>query len=94
MADNLIHCWESGEWEDVSDPNTPHESNRLTLNCDKAHAQLEWRSALSIFEALQMTVDWYKKYYASPGSHEMYSFCLEQIAAYEEIQKSRGGDHP
>ena len=40
-----------------------HEAKLLKLNCDKAHAELNWHSVLTIDECLQMTADWYKIFY-------------------------------
>ena len=57
MTDRLIKYWGSGAWKNLSDPNALHEANLLKLNCDKAHAGLNWHSVLTIDECLQMTAD-------------------------------------
>ena len=87
MADRLIKYWGSGSWIDLSDPNAVHEANLLKLNCDKAHAELNWYSALTIDECLHMTADWYKKFYSDTGTKDMYQFCVAQVRNYEERQK-------
>jgi len=84
MTDRLIKYWGSGAWDDLSDPNALHEANLLKLNCDKAHAELNWYSALTINECLQMTADWYKIFYAAPPRDSMYESCTQQIAEYVE----------
>jgi nucleoside-diphosphate-sugar epimerase len=86
-ADRLIKYWGNGAWEDLSDPKALHEANLLKLNCDKAHAELNWRSALTIDECLQMTADWYKIFYAAPPRNSMYETCKQQIAEYFKISK-------
>jgi len=66
-----------------------HEANLLKLNCDKAHAGLNWHSVLSIDECLQMTAQWYKIFYAAPLRDSMYEICTQQIAEYAKSTKKR-----
>ena len=89
MADRLIKYWGSGKWDDLSDPQALHEAKLLKLNCDKAHAELNWHSALTIDECLQMTAAWYKKFYTAKPQESMYKFCTKQIAEYAEKAKKR-----
>ncbi len=89
MTDRLIKYWGSGAWDDLSDPNALHEANLLKLNCDKVHAELNWHSALTIDECLQMTAGWYRIFYATPPRDSMYEICTQQIAEYVERAKSR-----
>jgi len=84
MTDRLIKYWGDGAWDDLSDPHALHEANLLKLNCDKAHAELNWRSVLTIDECLQMTADWYKEFYSELQTKDMYQFCLAQICKYDE----------
>jgi len=78
-----------GQWNDLSDPQALHEANLLKLNCDKAHAGLNWHSVLTIDECLQMTAQWYKFFYTVPLRDSMYDICTQQIAEYGERAKSR-----
>jgi CDP-glucose 4,6-dehydratase len=82
MADRLIQYWGDGKWNDLSDPNAPHEAKLLKLCCDKAHACLNWHSILTIDECLQMTADWYKKYYMENQNADVYALCVEQLRSY------------
>ena len=82
MTDRLIKYWGEGKWEDLSDPQALHEANLLKLNCDKAHAELHWHSALMIDECLQMTAEWYKNFYAESQKADIYGLCVEQIHGY------------
>jgi CDP-glucose 4,6-dehydratase len=84
MADRLIKYWGDGSWNDLSDPNAPHEAKLLKLCCDKVHAELNWHSILSIDECLRMTADWYKEFYSANPAKDMYGFCIGQIRKYEE----------
>ena len=85
MADSLTKYWGHGSWNDLSDPKALHEANLLKLNCDKAHADLNWRSALTIDECLVMTAEWFKTFYAGSQKEDMYRFCVGQIRKYEEM---------
>ena len=89
MADRLIKYWGDGSWEDLSAPQALHEAKLLKLNCDKAHAGLNWHSVLTIDECLQMTADWYKIFYMAKPCDSMYEFCTKQIAEYAERVKKR-----
>jgi CDP-glucose 4,6-dehydratase len=82
MADRLINYWGGGSWSDLSDPHALHEAKILRLNCDKARAELHWRSVLTIDECLQMTADWYKGFYMTNQNTDVYSFCVSQIHDY------------
>ena len=85
MADRLIKYWGDGSWNDLSDPKALHEAKLLKLNCDKAHAELCWHSTLTIDECLQITAEWYKKFYTGNRKEGMYPLCVGQIRKYEEM---------
>lgn len=84
LVERLIHYWGEGSWQDLSVQNAPHEAKLLKLNCEKAHAELHWHSVLTIDECLQMTADWYKKYYEFGSREDMCPACAEQIRQYSD----------
>lgn len=84
LVERLIRYWGEGSWQDVSAENPPHEAHVLRLNCDKAHAELQWHPILSIDEGLKMTTDWYKRFYNFGSKEELYSLCVDQILEYSE----------
>jgi CDP-glucose 4,6-dehydratase len=85
VVNKLIQYWGEGSWKDLSDPNAPHEANLLKLNCDKAHVELNWYSVLNSDECLQMTTDWYSKFYSSGSKENMYPSCVDQIKRYSNL---------
>jgi CDP-glucose 4,6-dehydratase len=85
MADRLIKHWGEGSWNDLSDPHALHEAKVLKLNCDKVHAGLNWYSVLTIDECIQMTADWYKRFYMESQNTDAYALCLEQLRSYVDI---------
>jgi len=89
VVNRLIQYWGSGSWHDLSDPKVHHEAKLLKLCCDKAHAELNWHSVLSIDDCLQMTADWYKEFYSRNQTKDMYPFCLGQIHRYAETAAAK-----
>ena len=89
VVNKLIQYWGEGSWKDLSDPNAPHEANLLKLNCDKAHVELNWYSVLNSDECLQMTTDWYSKFYSSGSEENMYPSCVDQIQRYSNLASPR-----
>lgn len=85
LVERFIHFWGEGSWQDCSIQNAPHEANLLKLNCDKAHADLQWRAVLNLDEGLRMAADWYKKYYSFGSKEDMYPICVEQIRQYSDL---------
>lgn len=58
--------------------NTVHEAYLLNLDISKAKERLGWRPLLSAKEAVELTVDWYKRY----QYEDAYSICREHIQKY------------
>ena len=67
-----------GSWDDLTDPQVLHEAKLLKLNCDKAHAELNWYSALTIDDCLQMTATWYKKFYEANPPRSDACMCIKK----------------
>ncbi|SEM54679.1 CDP-glucose 4,6-dehydratase [Syntrophus gentianae] len=89
LTDLLIKFWGEGVWVDISDSTSPHEAKLLKLNCDKAHAGLNWHNVLTIDECLQMTAQWYQKYYRESQSRDLSALCIEQIRDYMDLAEGR-----
>ncbi len=82
LVEQFLAAWGDGSWQDLSDPRQPCEANTLRLNIDKTLAQLGWRPAWNLHEAIRRTVAWYRQFYAS-GPGGMIEACREDIAAHE-----------
>lgn len=63
----------------VDRTNHPHEAQMLKLDWSKASEQLCWQPALSLPEALDMTLDWYQAIESGKDAREK---CLSQIQNY------------
>ena len=81
LVDTLVRRWGSGGWQDVSEPDAPHEAHLLRLAIDKAHAGLGWEPRWDFATTVNHTVDWYKAFY---GGDDVRDWCRRQIATYEE----------
>jgi CDP-glucose 4,6-dehydratase len=57
----------------------PHEAHSLRVDCSKAVMRLGWSPRLSIDEAVDWTVDWYRRH---AGGEEAEALSLEQIERY------------
>ncbi len=63
LVAELARCW-GGPTQALHDNRTegPSEARILTLSNAKAKAELGWRPAISVEEALALSVDWYRRY--------------------------------
>lgn len=61
------------------------ESKLLQLDSSKAKRLLGWESVLDLDETLNFTIEWYKNYFKSPSSIDIFNFSLNQIDKYLEI---------
>jgi len=84
IVDLFIEQWGSGSWQDVGDPNQPHEANILRLAIDKALWQLGWKPRWGIHETLRQTAAWYQRYFEQPAAMQEFSF--QQIEAYQTTE--------
>ena len=72
-----ISSWGVGAWEDISDPSQPHEAGLLKLDISKAMKDLGWKPKLNSSQAIQWTLNWYKKTLDKQAAYTM-----EQIKEY------------
>jgi CDP-glucose 4,6-dehydratase len=61
LLDISIKSWGSGIWEDHSNEQDPHEAGILMLDINKAISELGWTPKLNATQAIEWTLDWYKK---------------------------------
>ena len=66
-------------WEEDHKEN-PHETSILKLDCKKAKERLGWETKLNINEALEWTINWYKKFLENSNMKE---YTKKQIEEFE-----------
>ena len=63
---------------------SPHEAGYLKLDSSRAHADLGWHPQLSLQQALELLVGWYR---AWQSSSDMHDFTLTQIQEFSALLK-------
>ncbi|WP_207652710.1 CDP-glucose 4,6-dehydratase [Desulfosporosinus sp. FKA] len=58
IADVFCKTWGECEWQDKSNPNAPHESGLLKLDCSKMRSVFGWKPLWNIKSALDKVVEW------------------------------------
>jgi CDP-glucose 4,6-dehydratase len=82
IADRLASLWgEGAAWKRDSAPQA-HEAGYLKLDSAKAKSRLGWRPALTLDQALEWSVAWYK---AHRNREDMRRHTLDQIARYQSM---------
>lgn len=79
IVDRLCRQWGSGSQWSKDQGHHPHEAGYLKLDSSMAHTHLQWRSKISLEQALDWTVEWYRAYY---GNGPMRAVSLEQIKRF------------
>ena len=62
LTERVIKTWGSGELRIQEGEGRLHEAQYLKLECSKARARLGWNPLLTIDEAIEATVSWYRSY--------------------------------
>lgn len=78
VATMLTKAYGKGELLDQTDSNAVHEANLLMLDITKAKARLGWKPRLNTREAIELTVDWYKRY----RTEDAYQISVKEIEKF------------
>ncbi len=84
LVELVLGLWGGGRWEAVAEANAPHEAGLLRLDCRRAHERLGWRPLLTLKEAAELTVTWYRRASEATSPAALFDLSLEQIAWYEK----------
>ena len=79
LVETILKHW-PGQWVDASDPNALHEAGRLSLSIDKARSELGWAPVWRFDNAIENTIDWYRRV---DGGADPIRTTQDQIAAFE-----------
>lgn len=83
LCNRMIHAWGEGEWQPAPKQEAPHEAHTLKLDCSKARQLLGWRPVLTLEEAVDMTIGWYRTALSGDSNRGMYEMTRAQIREYE-----------
>lgn len=87
LVNRLAAAWPEKQLDVRVEPAGLHEAAVLRLDTTRARTHLGWRPALSIDEAVALTVDWYRDTSADPSSADRIT--MEQIGTYERLAAAR-----
>lgn len=79
LVDMFCNSWGGTTWINKPEANSSHEANFLKLDCSKIINKIGWRPRISISEAIDLTVEWTKFYYANDNINY---FTEKQISKY------------
>lgn len=63
VAAQMKRFWPRVEFRFAPQPDAPHETKLLQLNCAKAERELHWHGVWSAGEAIRRTAEWYRDFY-------------------------------
>jgi CDP-glucose 4,6-dehydratase len=87
LVDEILKIW-PGRWQQISEPNAPHEAAKLNLDISKAAELLQWFPVWSFKEAIQETIVWYHERHVKKNP-DMLNFSLAQIDAFTTFAAAR-----
>lgn len=85
VAQKVTEYYEQGEVI-VGEKSELHEANLLMLNIEKAKDVLGWIPTYSANQAIQKTVEWYKRFYQG---EKMSEFTFKQIKDFEKSKMEK-----
>jgi CDP-glucose 4,6-dehydratase len=71
MVVKSIKCWGYGTYNIENNITNPHEAGLLKLDINKATKDLNWKPILNAQSAVELTINWYKKYYKNITAIEL-----------------------
>lgn len=88
LVEGMSRYWRAVKWEcNAADNGRVHEAGLLKLNCDKALSLLGWQPTLTFDQTIQLTADWYEKFYENPKN--ALNQTKNQIKIYETLAFKR-----
>jgi CDP-glucose 4,6-dehydratase len=77
MVVKSVTSWGLGTYKAEINSNNPHEAGLLKLDISKAIKDLNWKPILNAQTAVELTINWYKKYYNNIAATELIEFDIE-----------------
>jgi CDP-glucose 4,6-dehydratase len=82
VADELVRLWGDGARWTLDNGANPHEARLLAVDSARAEAELGWRAAWSVEQALERSVAWYRAHGAQHTPGRLRALCFDQIEEY------------
>lgn len=81
IVKSAINNWGNGDYKvDIS--SQPHEAGLLKLDTSKARTFLGWKPVYNIYETIERTINWYKRFYEGVKKEELYKITINEIRDY------------
>lgn len=71
LVDMFCNSWGDTTWINKSETNSVHEANFLKLDCSRIKNKIGWKPKISIEDAVDLTVEWTKCYYANKNINHL-----------------------
>jgi CDP-glucose 4,6-dehydratase len=84
LVERIVAAWGEGTWMELPAREAPPEAEVLRLTSEAAVSQLGWRRRWSLNEAIDRTVEWFRRYESDPDAAQ--AACLNDIEAYRRIE--------
>ena len=88
LVDEVLKHWR-GRWKNKPDSGAGHEAKLLQLSTDKAQALLGWSPAWNFRQAVQFTVEWYRRAEENPKPAVLQRLTVLQIENYCKSARQR-----
>ncbi len=82
IVENMVRLWNDGASWKTDSRHHPHEAHYLKLDSSKARTTLGWHPRLTLDNALQWVVEWYKAFHEKQNMHAL---TLSQITRFEQL---------
>lgn len=94
IVENLSKLWgDNASWQ-TDDGVHPHEATYLKLDCSKAKQQLGWKPQLTLFTALEWTVEVYKAHLQDADLNALMADQLERFQHLSQRDTSSSSSQP
>lgn len=81
LSTAIVDRFGYGELKNISGTNYPHEQEYLMIDNSKAKSRLGWKPRLTVQQAIDFTVEWYRRYRQDDG----YAMCTDMIERYSRL---------
>jgi CDP-glucose 4,6-dehydratase len=83
LVELIVGLWDGAQWESKPEGDAPYEAGLLRLDCSKARTHLGWHPGLTLKEAVELTVTWYRAAAGAGSARSMYDLSVDQIRHYQ-----------
>lgn len=87
IVEHMLQEWGAEGWDQPNEPQ-PHEAVLLKLDTSKARAELDWRPAFALKDALAKVIEWHAEVHRGGDAREV---SLRQLQEYSDRSNQQMG---